>query len=61
MLGREPVAIVNAIRLCMLAAVSFGLALTDTQLISIMAALEAVLTLLTRSQVSPNPPKKEDA
>lgn len=56
MLGREPVAIVNAIRLVALAAVSFGLTLTDAQLISLMAALEAVLTLLTRSQVTPNPP-----
>lgn len=57
MLGREPVAIVNAIRLCALAAVSFGLSLTDGQLISLMAALEAVLTLLTRSQVTPKPPE----
>jgi len=61
MLGREPVAIVNAARLLILAGVSFGLPLTDTQLISVMAALEAVLTLLTRSQVTPTPPPpKED-
>ena len=53
--NREPVAILNAFRLLLLAGMSFGLDLTDTQLLSIMAAFEAVMTLLTRSQVSPNP------
>lgn len=53
MLGREPVAIVNAVRLSLLAAITFGLHLTDVQLVASMAALEAVLTLLARSQVVP--------
>lgn len=53
MLGKEPVAIVNAIRLVVLAAVAFGLNLTDIQIVAAMAALEAVLTLFTRSQVTP--------
>lgn len=51
-LNYEPVAIVNAVRLVALAAMTFGLQLTNTQLVSSMAALEAVLTLFTRSQVT---------
>jgi hypothetical protein len=50
---REPVAIVNAVRLVLLAAITFGLSLTDAQLVASMAALEAVLTLFTRQQVTP--------
>lgn len=50
---REPVAIVNAVRLVLLAAITFGLSLTDAQLVASMAALEAVLTLFTRQQVIP--------
>lgn len=50
---REPVAVVNAIRLVILAAVSFGLKWTPEQIVAAMAALEAVLTLLQRSQVVP--------
>jgi hypothetical protein len=52
-LNREPVAIVNAVRLVLLAAVTFGLDLSDTQIVTAMVALEAVLTLFTRSQVTP--------
>ena len=48
----EPVAIVNAIRLVVLAAMAFGLHLSEVQLVATMTALEAVLTLLTRSQVT---------
>jgi len=53
-LRREPVAIVNAIRLAILAAVSFGLDMSNSQLIATMAALEAALTLISRQQVTPN-------
>jgi len=53
MLGREPVAIVNAVRLVVLAAVTFGLELSEIQIVSAMTALEAVLTLVTRSVVTP--------
>lgn len=53
--SREPVAIVNAVRLSLLAAITFGLSLTDAQLVASMAALEAVLTLFTRRQVTPEP------
>jgi hypothetical protein len=53
MLGREPVAIVNVLRLIALAAITFGSHFTNTQVIASMAALEAVLTLFTRAQVTP--------
>ena len=49
---REPVAIVNAVRLICLAGMTFGLHLNNTQLTASMLALEAVLTLFTRSQVT---------
>ena len=52
--GREPLVIVNAVRLVVLAAVSFGLDLSEAQIVSVMLALEAVLTLFSRSQVTPN-------
>ncbi|MFZ5875165.1 MAG: hypothetical protein ACOYXU_02035, partial [Nitrospirota bacterium] len=52
--GREPIAVVNAVRLVLLAAIAFGLHLTDVQLVASMAALEAVLTLFTRSRVTPS-------
>lgn len=51
-LNTEPVAIVNAVRLVALAGMTFGLHLTDGQLGASMLALEAVLTLFTRSQVT---------
>jgi hypothetical protein len=51
-LDHEPVAIVNAVRLVALAAMTFGLQLTTVQLVSSMTALEALLTLVTRAQVT---------
>lgn len=51
-LESEPVAVVNAVRLVALAGMAFGLHLTMPQLIASVAALEAVLTLFTRSQVT---------
>jgi hypothetical protein len=51
-LNFEPVAIVNVVRLLLLAAATFGLELTNAQLIASMTALEAILTLFTRSQVT---------
>jgi hypothetical protein len=51
-LNAEPVAIVNAVRLVALAGMTFGLHLTDGQLGASMLALEAVLTIFTRSQVT---------
>lgn len=53
-LGREPIVIVNAVRLVVLAGVSFGLDLSEGQIVATMLALEAVLTLFARSQVTPN-------
>ena len=50
--SKEPVAIVNAVRLVALAGMTFGLHLTDGQLGASILALEAVLTLFTRSQVT---------
>ena len=52
LLSREPVAVVNAVRLVALAAMTFGLHLTDAQFTTSMIALEAVLTLFTRSRVT---------
>jgi hypothetical protein len=51
-LNSEPVVIVNAVRLVAMAAMTFGLKLTMPQLMSSMVALEAILTLFTRSQVT---------
>lgn len=48
---QEPVAICNAVRLVALAGMTFGLRLTMPQLIASLAALEAVLTLVTRANV----------
>jgi DnaJ-class molecular chaperone len=50
----EPVALGVAIRMTLLAAIAFGLSMTDTQLVSLMAAVEAVLGLFTRQSVTPN-------
>jgi hypothetical protein len=52
-MNTEPTAIVAAIRLCLLAAITFGLALSDVQLVASMLAVEAVLGLFLRSQVTP--------
>lgn len=52
--NREPVAVVNAVRLVILAGVSFGLDLEPGQIVAVMGALEAVLTLVARSAVVPN-------
>ncbi len=49
----EPVAVVNVVRLLLLAGMSFGLKMTGNQLLTTMAAAEGILTLWTRSQVSP--------
>ena len=53
-MNTEPVAIVNAVRLVVLAAIAFGLHVSDVQLNATMAALEAVLTLFTRKHVYPS-------
>jgi hypothetical protein len=55
----EPVAIINCTRLLVLAAMSFGLKLSGNQLLASMAAAEAVLTLWTRSRVSPRHYERE--
>lgn len=52
-LQAEPVAIVNAVRLIILAGITFGLNITPAQLLASMTALEAVLTLATRHAVIP--------
>ncbi len=50
--NREPVLIVNVVRLGLLAAGTFGFHLTEAQLVASMALLEGILTLFTRSQVT---------
>jgi hypothetical protein len=48
----EPVAIAAAIRACILAATAFGLAWTPEQIASLMLAVETVLALVLRAQVT---------
>lgn len=50
---KEPVAIAAAVRSVVLLAVAFGLKWTPEQIAAIMVALEAVLALFVRSQVTP--------
>lgn len=51
--GREPATILAAVQACIALAVGFGLDLTAEQTALILAALAAVLGLVTRSQVTP--------
>lgn len=50
----EPVLLGAVVRTVVLAAVAFGWHLTDVQIASVMAVLEAVLALITRAVVTPN-------
>jgi hypothetical protein len=50
----EPVAVMAALRMIILAAMAFGLNWTVEQVTSIMLAVEAVLGLVTRRQVTSN-------
>jgi len=52
-MNTEPTVIVGAVRLVLVAAIAFGLHLTDVQLVASVAALEAVLGLFLRSKVTP--------
>lgn len=52
MFGREPVLIAGAIRAVLLVAVSFGVDITPEQLATLMIAVEAVLTVVTRQTVT---------
>ena len=52
-LFNEPVALGAAVRMSLLAAMAFGLNMTEVQLVALMAAVEAVLGLITRSSVVP--------
>jgi hypothetical protein len=49
----EPVAVLNTLRALIAVGVVFGLDLTIEQKTAVLAAAEAVLTLVTRSRVSP--------
>lgn len=51
--GREPALIAGAIRAIILLGVSFGLNVTEEQLVTIMLAVEAILTLITRQVSTP--------
>lgn len=48
----EPVAVAAAIRSLILVGVAFGLRVTDHQLAAVMLAVELVLALVLRSQVT---------
>lgn len=50
----EPVLIGAAIRLSLIAAIAFGMNMTEDQMLALMAALEAILALVTRALVVPN-------
>ena len=50
----EPVAVAAAIRAVILAAVAFGLEWTGEQVAAVMLAVETVLVLVLRSQVTSN-------
>lgn len=50
----EPVMIAAAVRSVILAGAAFGFALTVEQIAALMAAVEAVLALITRALVVPN-------
>lgn len=53
MFGREPALIIGAIQALIAVGIGFGLQVTPEQFGLIMAAVAAVLALVTRSQVSP--------
>lgn len=53
MFGREPALIIGAIGALIALGVGFGLPVTSSQVGLILAAVTAVLTLITRSQVVP--------
>lgn len=53
MFGREPVVIASAIRAILLCGMAFGLAWSAEQMAAVMVAVEAVLALITRQQVTP--------
>lgn len=51
--NREPALIAGAIRAILLCAVAFGLRWTPEQIAAFMLAVEAVLTLIVRHNVTP--------
>lgn len=53
-LGREVTVWMAAVRAVIYVAMLFGLDLDDVQFAAILVAVEAILALLTRSQVTPN-------
>lgn len=51
----EPVLLATAVRLSLIAAIAMGwMHLTMDQILALMAAVEAILALITRSFVTPN-------
>lgn len=54
LLGREPALWIGAFRAVVYAGVLFGLDLSDLQITGLVIAVEAVLALLTRTEVTPN-------
>lgn len=50
----EPILLGAAIRATLLAAVAFGFTISPEQIAALMIAVEAILTWLTRSFVTPN-------
>lgn len=51
--SREPVAIIEVIRLSLVAAVAFGLPLSDGQSVALIALASAVLSVIARQRVTP--------
>lgn len=58
-MNREPVAIAAAVRGVVLAGVAFGLGWTAEQVAALMFAVEALLALVVRQQVTPTATESE--
>lgn len=53
MFGREPTLILAFVRAVLVAAMTFGLNLSEEQFVALYAVIEAVVALWNRSQVTP--------
>lgn len=55
LLAREPVVIAAAIRAVLIAAMAFGLNWSPEQMAAVMGAVEGLLAVIVRSQVTTDP------
>lgn len=52
-LGTEPTLILGLVRAVLVAAMAFGLELSEEQFVALYALVEAIISVVNRSQVSP--------